>query len=75
MNSDGTDGDGNSVAFKSTAPVWQIDREYAENKHYNLDLLDQISRHPHLRDVEVKTGLLDHGAGNSTSAIAWRYAG
>ncbi len=53
-------------------PAWETDRRYALERHYNVDLYDQVRGHPGLAVTTFETGLFDEGAGNATSLLVWR---
>ena len=61
-------------AFKPDDPNFAADREYAVAHGYNLDLFEQVSRHPRLKIVDAETGLLGQGRGNAIALLVWRRA-
>ena len=62
-------------AFGADDPNFANDREYATAHGYNLDLFEQVSRHPRLKIVDAETGLLRQGQGNATALLVWRRRG
>jgi hypothetical protein len=49
-----------------------IDRQYAEQRKYNMDLYPVVLAHPRLTVVAAEQAVLDAGQGNSTSVLVWR---
>lgn len=61
-------------AFSADDPNFAMDRDYATAHGYNLDLFEQVSRHPRLKIIDAETGLLGQGRGNAIGLLVWRRA-
>lgn len=62
-------------ALGADHPSLANDRTYALEHRYNLDLFEQVLRHPRLKIVDAETGLLSSGRGNTAGVLVWRRNG
>ena len=60
------------AADAETAARDEVDRSYAADHGYNLDLVTQLQDHKELEIIAAEKRVLDTGDGNSSSVLVWR---